>query len=63
VDVVQFDTDAEAASRRSQLVSLDSRPKTEIEDDAQPKSENVLSDAPQLALDLVVGLRVPRTST
>jgi len=60
VEVVQFDTDTKAASHGSHLVTFDPRPEPEIEDDAQAEAQDLLSETPEFAVDLLPGRRVPR---
>ncbi len=60
LEVVQFDADSEFTSRCTQLVTFDSRPKPEVEHHAHAKPQDVLSQVPELPLDLLADVPVPR---
>src|SRR5262249_48726924 len=59
VEVVQFDSDTETTSHGSHLVTFDPRPEPEIEDHAQPESQDFLGEAPELVVELFPGRLVP----
>src|SRR5262249_17283726 len=59
VEVVQFDSDTEATSRGSHLVTFDPRPEPKIEDDADAEAQDFLCEVPKFVFDLVPGRLVP----
>jgi hypothetical protein len=60
VEVVQFDTDTEAAGHRSHLVTFDPRPEPEIDDDTQAEAQDLLGETPEFVVDLLPGGSIPR---
>lgn len=59
-EVVQFDANTKTTSSCTQLVTLDSRPKPEVEHHAHAKTQDVQSQAPELLFDLLADVPVPR---
>jgi len=59
VEVVQFNAYAKATSRCPELITFDSCPEPEIEDDAQAEAQNFLGEVPEFMFELHPGRLVP----
>ena len=59
IEVTQFDAVTKAASRCSHLVTFNSRPEPEVDDDAQAEGQDPLGQAPEFLFDLLAGRSVP----
>ena len=60
IEEMQLDADTKATSHRSHLVSFASRPEPKIENDTQPKSQNLLGEPTEFLFHVLVDRRVPR---